>query len=45
MKGKNKEEEEPAHSQEDRWLGPAHFAHTGKEQQEEERKQMNGIFY
>ena len=51
MKGKtkNKEEEEPSHSQEDRRPGPAHFleaaytAHTGREKQEEERKQMNSI--
>ena len=47
-KTKNKEEEEePARSQDDRRPGPAHFleaadtAHTGREQQEEERKQMN----
>ena len=39
------EEEEPAPTQEDRRLGPAHFlettytAHTVKEQKKEERKQ------
>ena len=54
MEGKTKnkeEEEEPAHSQEDRRLGPAHFlettytAHTRREQAEEERKTMNTISY
>ena len=51
-KTKNKEEEEePAHCQEDRWPGPAHFlgklhtTDTGREQPEEERKQMNDISY
>ena len=43
------EEEEPAHCQEDRRLGPAcflgttHTTDTGREQPEEERKQMNDI--
>ena len=50
-KTKNKEEEEPAHYQEDRRPGPAHFLDTphamdtGREQPEEERKQMNDISY
>ena len=46
---KNKEEEdEPARYQEDRLPGPAHFPHTadtGREQPEEERRQMNDIPY
>ena len=45
------EEEEPAHCQEDRRPGPAHFLgmphteDTGREQPEEVRKQMNDISY
>ena len=48
-KTKNKEEEEPAHCQEDRLPGRAHFldtphlTDTGREQQEVERKQINDI--